>query len=125
MQQASEVHRLSTDKEAIFGAPPSGTLPLGGQAKVGVMSEAVAAETFNDKEAKPEVSKKASGTVLPAVQVSASGKALRQCTSEHLDSCKPQIKSGLPLNLQKLEDARVADVHEGASSFRSLLAGRA
>jgi len=125
VQQASEVHRLSTDKEAIFGAPPSGTLPLGGQAKVAVLSEDDAAETVNDKEAKPEVSEKASGTVLPAVQVSASGKARRQSTSEHLDSCKPQIKSGLPLSLQKLEDARAADMHEGATSFSSLLAGRA
>ena len=37
----------------------------------------------------------------------------------------PQIKSGLPLSLQKLEDARVADLHEGASSFKSLFAGSA
>ena len=35
------------------------------------------------------------------------------------------IKSDLPPSLQKLEDARIADVHEGANSFKSLLAGRA
>ena len=34
----------------------------------------------------------------------------------------PKIKSGLPPSLQKLEEARIADVHEGASSFKSLLA---
>ena len=34
----------------------------------------------------------------------------------------PKIKSGLPPSLQKLEEARIADLHEGASSFKSLLA---
>ena len=37
----------------------------------------------------------------------------------------PKIKSGLPQSLQKLEEARAADLHDGASCFRSLLAGRA